>query len=144
VCSRRFAAQFLPTLRPGIAPPQPGQGDEVDLLVFAHAADDAAQFLKHGVLVGTVRKHLDYSIVGWIGGFLRDVGRFFGLEFARLRDNEANLSRETESSASISAILWGATSDETGVAFSLRARSSQEFWLLTASAAPRSPRVASL
>src|SRR5258706_13746949 len=41
VCPRGLAAQFPPALRPGIASPQPRQGNEVNLLIFAHGADEA-------------------------------------------------------------------------------------------------------
>src|SRR6266446_3469189 len=63
VCSRGLVAQFPPALRPGIASPQPRQGNEVNLLIFAHGADEALQLLIHRVITTAVLQHFAHPIV---------------------------------------------------------------------------------
>src|SRR5258707_7962570 len=90
VCSCGLAAQFPPALRPGVASPQPRQGNEVNLLIFAHGADEALQLLKHRVLVRAVLQDFDHPIVTRIRGFIGNREDIFSVEFARLRNDEAD------------------------------------------------------
>ena len=88
----RFLAHGGPVGDGVIVAPEPGDGDQFDLLVLRHRVDERVQFLCDGV-VAIVLQHLDVLVVGRIGGGVGLDGIFLGVEFACLDDDETDLVR---------------------------------------------------
>lgn len=85
-----FGAQVAPILDPSVSTPDPGQRDQVDLLVHAHRIDHGDEFF-HDWIVFMIFKHGQICIVRRIGCIVRIGDDVFDVKLTRLGDNETQL-----------------------------------------------------
>src|SRR6202047_2529473 len=91
VHARGLGPQIIPVFQATVAPAEPGQGDEIDLFVFAHGFDKRHEFLVDRI-IRPILQHLDHAVVGRIGSILvRTRVGVLDVEFTRFQHHKADL-----------------------------------------------------
>ena len=88
--ARGLAVKIVPLIHGSIAPAEPCQGNEIDLLILIERADERRQLFIDRI-VGLVLEHVDHPVVGRIGPGFRIGDDILGLELPCLGDDVADL-----------------------------------------------------
>jgi PAP2 superfamily protein len=91
---RGLGPQLSPIFQGTIASAEPGQGDEIDLFVFAHGFDKRHELLIDRI-ISSILQHLGHAVVGRIGSIVIVKARVgvLDVEFTRFQNNKAYLFR---------------------------------------------------
>jgi hypothetical protein len=89
VLALRFGAQLIPFTQAAVAAAEPGQCDQIDLLILAHGGNEVRQLLIDSI-VAAILQHAQVAVISRIGTVVRYSRYVLDVELARLEDHKAD------------------------------------------------------